>query len=31
MLFDIVICYGPNDENIIDLMIEYTKKKYNWI
>ena len=26
MMFDIVICYGPNDENIIDLMIEYTKK-----
>ena len=26
MLFDIVICYGPNYKNIINQMIEHTKK-----
>lgn len=30
-MFDIVIPVGPNDINIINDQITYTKKKYYWL
>ena len=29
--FDIVIPVGPNDKDIINKQIEYTKKKHHWV
>ena len=31
ILFDIVVCVGPNDNDIVEKVLPYTKKKCNRI